>query len=325
MNFSAWAIRRPLPSLMLFFILCVAGLWCFQHLSIARFPDVSLPMTTVTVTQPGASPSQLETEVTRKVEDAVATIPGIKRVMSSVDEGMSTTILEFHMDTVLSEALDDTRDAISRIRMDLPQDIQEPVVSKVDIGGALQTWAVVADHLQPDELSWFVDRDVTRAMYGIPGVAQVKRVGGIERQVRVDLDPAALQAYGITAGMVSQQLARYQVEQAGGRVELDGGRQVIRTVGTLATAQELGGYSIALPDGRSVRLSHLATIPNSWRCWTASRQWPSRSRARARPASWRWPTRSKRRLQSSRPTTPASTSAWSPTWSRRRVPPTRPR
>lgn len=260
MNFSAWAIRRPLPSLMLFFILCVAGLWCFQHLSIARFPDVSLPMTTVTVSQPGASPSQLEAEVTRKVEDAVATIPGIKRVMSSVDEGMSTTMLEFHMDTELSEALDDTRDAISRIRMDLPQDIQEPVVSKVDIGGALQTWAVVADHLQPDELSWFVDRDVTRAMYGIPGVAQVKRVGGIERQVRVDLDPAALQAWGITAGMVSQQLARFQVEQAGGKVELDGGRQVIRTVGTLATAQELAGYSIALPDGRSVRLSSLAAI-----------------------------------------------------------------
>ena len=260
MNFSAWAIRRPLPSLMLFFILCVAGLWCFQHLSIARFPDVSLPMTTVTVTQPGASPSQLETEVTRKVEDAVATIPGIKRVMSSVDEGMSTTMLEFHMDTDLAEALDDTRDAVSRIRMDLPQDIQEPVVSKVDIGGALQTWAVVADHLQPDELSWFVDRDVTRAMYGIPGVAQVKRVGGIERQVRVDLDPAALQAFGVTAGMVGQQLARYQLEQAGGKVELDGGRQVIRTVGTLATAQELAGYSIALPDGRSVRLAHLATI-----------------------------------------------------------------
>ena len=260
MNFSAWAIRRPLPSLMLFFILCVAGLWCFQHLSIARFPDVSLPMTTVSVSQPGASPSQLEAEVTRKVEDAVATIPGIKRVMSSVDEGMSTTMLEFHMDTELSEALDDTRDAVSRIRMDLPQDIQEPVVSKVDIGGALQTWAVVADHLQPDELSWFVDRDVTRAMYGIAGVAQVKRVGGIERQVRVDLDPAALQAWGITAGMVSQQLARFQVEQAGGKVELDGGRQVIRTVGTLATAQELAGYSIALADGRSVRLSNLATI-----------------------------------------------------------------
>ena len=260
MNFSAWAIRRPLPSLMLFFILCVAGLWCFQHLSVARFPDVSLPMTTVSVSQPGASPSQLEAEVTRKVEDAVATIPGIKRVMSSVDEGMSTTMLEFHMDTELSEALDDTRDAVSRIRMDLPQDIQEPVVSKVDIGGALQTWAVIADHLAPDELSWFVDRDVTRAMYGIPGVAQVKRVGGIDRQVRVDLDPAALQAYGVTAGMVSQQLARFQLEQAGGKVELDGGRQVIRTVGTLATAQELGGYSIALPDGRSVRLSHLATI-----------------------------------------------------------------
>ncbi len=260
MNFSAWAINRPLPAIMLFVVLCVAGLWGFFKLPVARFPDIAFPMTTVTITQPGASPSQLETEVTRRIEDSVATIPNIKRVMSTVNEGVSTTTIEFVLDTDLATALDDTRDAVTRIRTDLPQDIQEPVVSKVDIGGSLMTYAVVAPSLSADELSWLVDREISKAMYGVPGVAVVKRVGGIERQVRVDLDPNALQAFGVTAGDVSQQLARIQVERAGGKAELDGNQQVIRTVGTIADVNALRDYSISLPDGRAVRLSAVAKI-----------------------------------------------------------------
>ncbi|MFT3807887.1 efflux RND transporter permease subunit [Arenimonas sp.] len=260
MNFSAWAINRPLPALMLFFVLCVAGLWGFHQLPVSRFPDISFPMVTVTVPLPGASPSQLETEVTRRVEDAVATIPGIKRTMSSVTEGASTTTIEFLLDTDLATALDDTRDAITRIRADLPQDIQEPIVAKVNIGGSLMTYAVAAKDIQPDELSWFVDREVSKALYGVPGVAQVTRSGGIERQVRVDLDPRALQAWGITAGQVSQQLARSQVERPSGKAELHGEQQVIRTVGTIADADALRDFSITLGDGRSVRLSSLATV-----------------------------------------------------------------
>src|SRR5690606_35841447 len=182
-------IGRPLPAVMVFFVLCVAGLWGFHKLPVARFPDIAFPMVTVTVMQPGAAPSQLEAEVTRRVEDSVATIPNIKRIMSSVNEGVSTTSIEFQLETDLATALDDTRDAVTRIRTDLPQDIQEPVISKVDIGGALMTYALVAPRMTADEASWFVDREVTRAMYGVPGVAEVTRVGGVDRQVRVDLDP----------------------------------------------------------------------------------------------------------------------------------------
>ncbi|MDR6093885.1 hypothetical protein QE373_001182 [Stenotrophomonas sp. SORGH_AS321] len=263
MNFSAWAIKRPLPALLIFFVLCVAGLWGFYQLPVARFPDIAFPMTTVTVTQPGASPSQLEAEVTRKVEDSVATVNNVKRVMSSVSEGVSTTTIEFQLEADLATALDDTRDAVTRIRTDLPQDIQEPVISKVDIGGSLMTYALVAPHMSSDEASWFVDRDIARAMYGVPGVAQVTRVGGVERQVRVDLDPNALIAMGITAGDVSQQLARIQVERAGGKAEIEGAQQTIRTLGTVGDAQALRDYSIALPDGRAVRLSTLATVTDA--------------------------------------------------------------
>ena len=260
MNFSAWAIRRPLPALMLFFVLCVAGLWGFHALPIARFPDIAFPMVTVQVDLPGASPSQLETEVARKVEDAVATIEGVKRVMSTVTEGSSNTAIEFVLETDLGTALDDVNDAVKRVRADLPQDIQEPIVAKINIGGSLMTYAVASDTRRTDELSWLVDREISKALYGVPGVALVTRAGGIDREIRVDLDPQKLQAWGVTAGQVSQQLARIQAERPGGKAELGGSRQVIRTVGTLEDVQQLRDFSISLPDGRALKLSSLATI-----------------------------------------------------------------
>ena len=260
MNFSAWAIRRPLPALMLFFVLCVAGLWGFHALPIARFPDIAFPMVTVQVDLPGASPSQLETEVTRKIEDSVATIEGVKRVMSTVTEGSSNTAIEFVLETDLGTALDDVNDAVKRVRADLPQDIQEPIVAKINIGGSLMTYAVASDTRRTDELSWLVDREISKALYGVPGVALVTRAGGIDREIRVDLDPQKLQAWGVTAGQVSQQLARIQAERPGGKAELGGSRQVIRTVGTLEDVQQLRDFSISLPDGRALKLSSLATI-----------------------------------------------------------------
>ena len=259
-SLSSWAIKRPLPAIMVFFVLCVAGLWGFHKLPVARFPDISFPMTTVTVLQPGASPSQLETEVTRKVEDSVATIPNIKRVVSTVTEGTSTTMIEFNLDAELATALNDTKDAVTRIRTELPQDIQEPIVGKVDIGGSLLTYAVSAPAMAPDELSWFVDRDVARALYGVEGVAKVSRIGGMDRQVRVDLKPDALLAYGVTATEVSQQLARFQVERPGGKAEIGGEQQTIRTVGTVQDVAALRDYTISLADGRALRLSAIATV-----------------------------------------------------------------
>ncbi len=260
-NVSAWAIKRPLPSLMIFFVLCVAGLYGFQKLAISRFPDIAFPMVVVTVNLPGAAPSQLETEVTRKIENSVATIEGMKRMLSTVNEGTSTTQIEFYLETDIEVALDQVRDAVTRTRNDLPQDIQEPIVSKVTlVGGSLLTYAVRNPRLRPDELSWYVDDTVMRALYGVPGVGSVTRAGGVEREVRVDLDPQALQAYGITAGEVSQQLARVQVEQPGGKAEVGGAEQVVRTVGTVRSAADMASVAIALSGGRSVRLSDIARI-----------------------------------------------------------------
>ncbi|WP_374603094.1 efflux RND transporter permease subunit [Arenimonas sp.] len=260
-NFSAWSINRPLPAILLFILLTLVGLFGFQQLAVSRFPDVSYPGITVTVVLPGATPSQLETEVTRKVEDSVASLADINKLVSTVTEGSSTTFVEFRIGKDISDALDEVRDAVARIRADLPADIEDPVVAKIEIvGGTLVTYAVASDSLGEDELSWFVDNEVTKKLFSVRGVGTVVRSGGIDREVQVDLRPGVLAAYGITAGEISAQLARSQLERSGGRATQGSSEQAIRAVGTVDSAQTLEQFPIVLPDGSQVPLVALATV-----------------------------------------------------------------
>ncbi len=260
-NVSAWSINRPLPAILLFILLGAAGLIGFHNLAVSRFPDIAFPGVTVTVVLPGATPNQLETEVSRKVEDAVASLPQINKLISTVVEGASTTYIEFRIGRDVNEALDEVRDAVTRIRSDLPLDVEEPIVQKITItGGSLLTYAVSSDSLGEDELSWFVDNDISKALYAVNGVGQVRRSGGVQREVRVDLRPGVLNAYGLTAGQVSDQIARSQLERSGGRATIGAGEQAIRAVGTVATAQDLNLFPIVLPDGRQLPLQALAEI-----------------------------------------------------------------
>ena len=261
MNFVTWSIRNPVPVIMVFIGLTVAGLLSFPKLGILDRPDIEFPAVVVTVTYPGVAPTQMESEVTRKVEDAVATVSGIEQMTSNVNEGSSTTTIEFHFGTDLSAALDDVRDALTRIRSDLPPDANEPIVSRTTTaGGAVVTWTVASDSMSDTELSWFVDLIVTRALSAVPGVGQVTRVGGVSREIRVDLDPDRMAALGATASDVSRQLRRIQAEYPGGEARLGGLEQTVRTTGTIQSVYELAALPIALPDGRSVRLDTIADV-----------------------------------------------------------------
>ncbi|MCC7259292.1 MAG: efflux RND transporter permease subunit [Gammaproteobacteria bacterium] len=261
MNVSLWGIRNPVPAVLVFVVLCLLGLVGLRRLPIAQLPDVELPEVSVTVNLPGAAPSQLETEVTRKVEDAVASLADIDKLSSTINEGTSRTRILFNLGRDPNEALDEVRDAVERIRIDLPADAEDPIVSRVWIHGpTLLAYAFESDRLALDELSWFVDNTVRKALFTVPGVGTVLRNGGVDREVRVDIRPRSLQAYGLTAGMVSAQLARLQVELPGGRTTIGGAEQAVRTVATVRTAAELAEYPIFLPDGRSIRLSAIATV-----------------------------------------------------------------
>ena len=264
MNVSLWGIRNPLPALMIFVVLCVCGLYGLSQLAIATLPDVQLGEVRVTINLGGATPSQLETDVTRRVEDAVASLAGIDKLQSTTSEGTSVTRVQFELGHNMSDAVDEVRDAISRVRKDLPEEIDEPIITRQTlVGQTLLSYAVTSDRLAPDELSWFVDDTVTKALFGVHGVGSVARSGGIDREIRVALRPDALQAYGVTAGALSQQLARLQLERPGGRTVANGTEQSVRTVATARSVADLANYPIYLPDGRSVRLATLATVTDS--------------------------------------------------------------
>jgi multidrug efflux pump subunit AcrB len=261
MNFVTWSIRNPIPVVVMFAALLIAGLVGFAELGVQDRPDIDFPAVTVTVSYPGSPPSQLESEVTRKIEDSIATITGINHITSTINEGVSTTRVEFHFGRNINEALDDVRDAVTRVRSDLPQNVNEPIVSRVTtVGQPVITFGVASDSMTDEELSWFVDLTVERELTAVSGVGQVSRVGGVNREIRVQLDPDRMAALGASAGNVSQQLRVFQAEYPGGEARIGGREQNVRTVGTTKSAQELASLPIALPDGRSVRLDDIATV-----------------------------------------------------------------
>ncbi len=261
MNFATWSIGRPVPVIVLFVALTVAGIVGFNKLGIQDRPDLDIPTVTVTVNYPGVPPTQLETEVTRKIEDSVATVTGIDHIRSTVTDGSSQTTIEFQLDRNTQQAVDDVRDAVSRIRTNLPPEMEDPIISRITTAGSpVLTYGVYSSAMSEEELSWFVDLTVSRELSSIEGMGSVKRVGGVDREIRVDLDPDALNALGTTAGDISRQLKRIQVELPGGEARVGGQEQSVRTVATASSIQDLAALPILLPDNRTVRLDAIASV-----------------------------------------------------------------
>ena len=264
MNVSAWCIKNPIPSVLFFIMLTLAGLLGFRAMKIQNFPDIDLPTVTVTASLPGASPAQLETEVARKIENSMATLQGVKHIYTKVQDGVATVTVEFRLEKPTQEAVDDVRDAVSRVRSDLPGDLRDPVISKMNLAGVpILTYTVASKRMDDEALSWFVDQTVAKTLLSVRGVGSVQRVGGVTREVRVELDPARLLALNVTAADVSRRLREVQQDAAGGRADLGGAEQSVRTVATVQTAQELARLDVPLADGRRIRLDQVATVADT--------------------------------------------------------------
>lgn len=264
MNVSSWSIKNPVPAVLLFIMLTLAGLWAFQAMKIQQFPDIDLPTVTVSASLPGASPSQMETEVARKLENSIATLQDIKHLYTKVQDGTVTVTVEFRLEKPTQEAVDDVRDAVSRIRSDLPSDLRDPIISKMNLAGApILTYTVASSRMDDEALSWFVDNTVTKRMLSVRGVGAVSRVGGVSREVRVELDPARLLALNASAADISRQLRQIQQEASGGRADVGGAEQSVRTIATVQSSAELARMDIVLSDGRHVRLDQVAAITDT--------------------------------------------------------------
>ena len=259
-NISAWAIRNPVSPLVLFVALLLAGMVSFGRMDINQQPDISFPIAQVLVLQPGAAPPELETQVTQRVEAAVRGISGVDEITSTVSEGQSMTIVQFQIGTPIDRGVNDVKNAVDQIRSDLPEGILEPQVTRMDVDRPIAYFSAEATDMTLEQLSWYVDNTVAKRLLAVPGMAAVKRGGGVTREIRVILDPAKLQSHGVTAAQVNQQLQQVNLNAAGGRTEIAGAEQAIRVLGNAQDAYALGQTQIAIPGGRTVKLSDLADV-----------------------------------------------------------------
>ncbi|MGD2179685.1 efflux RND transporter permease subunit [Lusitaniella coriacea] len=258
---SSWSIKKPVPTIVMFLILAIVGFFSFKTMGIDQQPNIDVPAVIITVTQPGAGPEELETQVTKKIEDAVAGLGNIDEIVSNVNDGNSTTTINFVLGTDSNEATNDVRNAVAQIRTSLPEDINEPIVKRLEFsGGSIMTYAVISEQRSVEELSDLVDRTIGRALLNVPGVAQIDRLGGVDREIRIDLDPSRLQAYGITATQVNDQIRRLNINLPGGRTEIGGSEQNVRTLGSAETVEDLGNSRIVLPNGDTVPLTSLGSV-----------------------------------------------------------------
>jgi hydrophobe/amphiphile efflux-1 (HAE1) family protein len=264
LNISAWSIRHPLPSVVFSIILLVLGWVSFTKLAVTRLPSADIPVISVAVSQFGAAPAELESQVTKTIEDGVSGVEGVRHISSSITDGLSLTTIQFALETNTDRALNDVKDAVTRVRSNLPQNVNEPLIQRVDvIGLPIVTYAAISPGKTPEQLSYFVDDVVKRALQGVRNVAQVERIGGVEREILVSLDPDRLQAAGLTAVDVSHRLRGTNVDLAGGRAEIGKNDQAIRTLAGAKTLNELAGTMISLPTGGEVRLDDLGTVTDT--------------------------------------------------------------
>ena len=263
-NISSWCIRNPVGPIVLFVGLMLAGIIAFARMQVNNAPDIDFPAAFVSVSQPGAAPNELENQVTQRVESAVRGITGVEEISSSVSEGNSTTFVSFVLGTPPDRAVNDVRNAISQIRGNLPEGILEPQVTRVDAENEpIMVVGASATDMTLEQLSWYIDNTVGKRLLGLEGIAAVERGGGVNRNIRVVLNPAALQSQGITAAQVNQQLRQSNFNGAGGRAEIAGSEQSVRVLGNAADAYQLSQMEISLPGGRFVKLADLGEVRDS--------------------------------------------------------------
>ncbi|WP_294190082.1 efflux RND transporter permease subunit [uncultured Sphingomonas sp.] len=260
-NISAWSIRNPVPSIVLFLILTVMGVVSFIRMDINQQPDIDFPGVVISINQPGAAPSELETQVTQRVEAAVRSLEGIDEINSYVSEGDSTTVVQLAIGTPIDRAVNEARDAITQIRADLPDGITEPQVSRIKANDfTLGSFTATGTDMSIEDLSWYIDNTVAKELLSVSGMGSVTRNGGVDREIRVILDPAKLAAQGLTASQINQQLRQVNLNAPGGRAEIAGAEQSVRVIGNADTAYQLSQTQINVGGGRTIRLADIAVV-----------------------------------------------------------------
>ncbi len=264
-NISAWSIRNPVVPIILFLGLTLAGVVSFMGMKIQADPDIEFPMVIVSIAQPGAAPTEIENQITQRVESAIRSINGVQTISSTAREGNSQTMVEFRIGTDIAEAVNEVKNAVDQARGEMPDGILEPQVFKAETSAQpIGYFAVTANDMTLEQLSWYIDDTLAKRLLSIPGMASIERNGGVDREILVELDPARMQSLGVTASQVNSALRQINVNAAGGRAEVAGSRQSVRVLGNATTAFALSQTEIALGGGRRIKLADVATVSDRY-------------------------------------------------------------
>ncbi len=261
LNVSAYSIRNPLVAILLFVLLTLGGIYGFMQMKVQQFPDIDLPAVVVTVTLPGAAPSQLENDIAKKVENKLTSIEGVKHIRTTLQTGVATIATEFVLEKDIQEAVDDVRSAVGEVRGDLPAAANDPIITKVSTSGfPVVTYSVASENMNVEDLSWFVDDTITKRLSDIPGVSTVSRIGGLQREITVAADPITLSGLKLSITQLSNQITGIQQDSSGGEAEVGKTTQTIRVLGAVERASDLNNLQVAVPTGGTQALGRMAQI-----------------------------------------------------------------
>lgn len=264
-NISAWSIRNPVVPIVLFVALTIAGIMSFMNMDVQNDPDIEFPVVVVSISQPGAAPTEITTQITQKVESAIRSVQGVRNIDATSSEGNTTVSAEFEIGDDINAAVSEVKNAVDQIRSDLPDGILEPQIFKVATSSdPIAYFAVEASDMTLEQLSWFVDDTVSRRLLSVEGMASVSRNGGVNREIRVVLDPAKMQSLGVSASQINSVLRQQNINASGGQSQIAGSRQSVRVLGNSTDAFSLSQTQISLGAGRSIKLADVAEVTDGF-------------------------------------------------------------
>ncbi len=260
MKLANVSIDRPVFATMMVLALVVLGLFSYAKLNIDQFPDVDFPFVTATTVLPGAGPEQIETQVTKLIEDAVNPIAGVDHIQSISQEGVSVVIVQFKLEVEGRQAAQEVREKIAAIRANLPTDIKDPVIQRFDPASQPIITVTVAGDRSEKDITTYTKDVIKKRLENVPGVGAVDLVGGAEREIQIEVDAARLKAYGLSVQDVIQSVGAANVEVPGGNL-VQGPRQLLlRTMGKYTNVDDFKNVVVATPGGKVVRLSDVADV-----------------------------------------------------------------
>jgi len=264
MGIAELCVRRPVFATMLIMVLVVVGLVAFRDLGIDLYPKVDFPTVTITTVLPGASAEELETEVTKQIEEAVNTIQGIDEMRSVTVEGVSQVYVTFLLERDIEGAAQDVRDKVSAILRRLPDGIDPPVIDKLDPDASPIMSISVSGDRSMREITEIADKQIKQQLESVAGIGQVILLGGRQRAIQIEIDADKMNSLSVPVTMVSAALQRENLEIPGGRIDQGQRELVLRTLGRISTPERFGNIIVAQRNGTPVHIHDFATITDSW-------------------------------------------------------------